>query len=66
MNLFDEEEVIRSYIRSERYEAEQNTVKEIAVRMIKAQKMTLEEIADCTELPLDFIRDLQTEIMQPS
>ena len=70
MSLFDDEEIMKSYIRSERYEAareaEQNKAKKTAVRMIKTQKMSLEEIADYTELPLDFIKDLQNEILQPS
>lgn len=74
MSLFDDEEIMKSYIRSERFEAareaakeaEQNKAKKTAVRMIKAQKMSLEEIADYTELSLDFIRDLQNEILQPS
>ena len=68
MSLFDEEEVIRSYIKSERceaaQEAEQNKAKKTAVRMIKAGKMSLEDIADYTELSLDLVKDLQSEILQ--
>lgn len=64
MSLFDEEEIMRSYIRSERYEAEQDNSKKTAIRMIKAGKMSLEEIADYTELSFDFVKDLQSEIMQ--
>ncbi len=41
MSLFDEEEVIRSYIKSERYEAEQDKAKKTAIRMIKAGKISL-------------------------
>lgn len=48
MSLFDEEEVIKSYIKSERYEAEQDKEKKTAIRMIKAGKMSLEDIADYT------------------
>ena len=64
MSLFDEEEVIRSYIKSERYEAEQDKARKTAIRMIKAGKMSLEDIADYTELSLDLVKDLQSEIMQ--
>ena len=64
MSLFDEEEVIRSYIKSERYEAEQDKAKKTAIRMIKAGKMSLDDIADYTELSLDLVKDLQNEIMQ--
>lgn len=65
MSLFDEEEVIRSYIRSERYDAAQDNSKKTAIRMMKAGKMSLEEIADYTELSLDSVRNLQNEVMQP-
>ncbi|MCM1083169.1 MAG: hypothetical protein NC428_06780, partial [Clostridium sp.] len=65
---FDEEEVIRSYIKSERYEAaqeaEQNKAKKTAIRMIKAGKMSLEDIADYTELSLDTIKELADQSMQ--
>ena len=66
MSLFDEEEVIRSYIKSERYEAEQDKARKTAVRMIKAGKMSLEDIADYTELSLDSVKDLQRGIMLPA
>ena len=32
--------------------------------MIKAGKMSLDDIADYTELSLDLVKDLQNEIMQ--
>lgn len=32
--------------------------------MIKAGKMSLEDIADYTELPLNLVKDLQSEVMQ--
>lgn len=64
MSLFDKEEVMRSYIKSERYEAEQDKAKKTAIRMIKAGKMSLEDIADYTELPLNLVKDLQSEVMQ--
>ena len=68
MSLFDEEEIMRSYIESERYEAAQEAelenTKKMAIRMIKAGKMSLEDIADYTELSLDEVKDLQSEVMQ--
>ncbi len=64
MSLYDEEEVMRSYIKSERYEAEQNKAKKTAIRMIKAGKMSLEDIADYTELSLDTIKELSNQLMQ--
>ncbi len=38
--------------------------KEIAVRMIKAGKMSLEDIADYTELSLDTIKELASQSIQ--
>ena len=45
-------------------EAEQNKAKKMAIRMIKAGKMSLEDIADYTELSLDTIKELEDQIMQ--
>ncbi len=42
--VYDEEEVMRSYIKSERYEAEQNKVKEKASLMLKNGKITVDEM----------------------
>ncbi len=47
-----------------RNEAELKGVKKTAMRMIKAGKMPLEDIADYTELPLDIIKELKKQIMQ--
>ena len=46
MSLFDEEQIMKSFIRSERHEAAQENARETAKRMIKKGKMSLEEIAD--------------------
>ena len=68
MSLFDEEEIMKSYIKSERYEAAEEAAlekaKKTAIRMIKAGKMPLEDIADYTELPLDVVKELKDEAMQ--
>lgn len=59
MSLYDQEEVMKSYIKSERYEAEQETAR----RLIKKGKMSLEEIADCVvDLSLEDIRKLEAEL----
>ena len=64
MSLYNEEEVMRSYIKSERYEAELDKAKKTAIRMIKAGKMSLEDIADYTELSLDIVKELENQAMQ--
>ena len=45
-------------------QAEQNKAKKMAIRMIKAGKMSLEDIADYTELSLDTIKELESQSMQ--
>ena len=47
-----------------RNEAELNKAKKMAVRMIKAGKMPLEDIADYTELSLDTIKELAGQSMR--
>ena len=47
-----------------RNEAELNKAKKMAVRMIKAGKMPLEDIADYTELSLDTIKELAGQSVQ--
>ncbi len=44
--------------------AELNKAKKMAVRMIRAGKMPLEDIADYTELSLDTIKELASQSMQ--
>ncbi len=45
-------------------EAEQNKAKKTAVHLIKLGKMTLEEIAEATELSLDVVKELENQSMQ--
>ena len=47
-----------------RNEAEQNKAKRTAVHLIKLGKMTLEEIAEATELSLDIVKELESQSMQ--
>ena len=65
MSLFDDEQIMKSFIRSERYEAAQESARETAKKLIKKGKMSLDEIADCVpSLSLDELRELETEVMQ--
>jgi predicted HTH domain antitoxin len=74
MSLYDEEEIMKSYIRSERYEAEQIAKKEAtqekaiktAILMLKSGKISLEDIAKFNELPIEEVKKLEEEIMQLS
>ena len=38
MNLYDEKEIMRSYIRAERYEATLDNARKTAIRLIKSGK----------------------------
>lgn len=65
MSLFDEEQIIKSYIKSERYEAAQENARETAKRMIKMGKLSLEEIADYVPtLSLKELQELEAEVLQ--
>ena len=44
--------------------AKQDNAKKTAVRLIKIGKMTLEEIAEATELSLDIVKELESQSMQ--
>ena len=52
MSLFDEEQIRKSFIKSERYVATQENAREAAKGMIKKGKMLLKEL-----------KELETEIM---
>ena len=66
MVLYDEEEIMRSYLESERHEIrleeryEANI--ETAKRMLLKKKYSLEEIADCAELPIQVVEELASEL----
>ena len=61
MSLFDEEQIMKSFIRSERHDADRET----AERMIKMGKLSLDEIALCVpSLSSDELRELEAEVMQ--
>ncbi|MCM1106805.1 MAG: hypothetical protein NC355_07670 [Blautia sp.] len=61
MSLFDEEQIIKSYIKSERYEE----TKENARRLLKLGKIKIDEISDCfPDLIDNDIKELEAEVMQ--
>ncbi len=61
MSLFDEEQILKSFIRSERHDE----ARETAERIIKMGKLSLEEIALCvSSLSLDELKELEEEVMQ--
>ena len=60
--LYDEQEVMRSYIESEVYEATQEATQnakiEIAKRFLRMGKLSYEEIADGSELTIEEVKKL--------
>ena len=61
MSLFDEEQIIKSFIRSERHDADRET----AERMIKDGELSLEKIARYVPaLSMEELKELEAEIMQ--
>ena len=61
-----EEEVLKSHIKSERYEAAQDKARKTAIHLIKLRQMSLEDIAEATELSIDSVKELEKELMQLS
>ena len=72
MVLYDEQEIMRSYVESEVHEARLEERREatyeanikMAKRMLLKKKYSLEEIADCAELPLEVVKELEDELFQ--
>lgn len=63
MSLLDEEQIIKSFIKSERHDE----ARETAERMIRKGKMSLEEIAEYVpSLSLEELKELENEVMQLS
>ena len=61
IQAINEEQIIKSFIRSERHDAGRET----AERMIKMGKLSFDEIALCVpSLSLDELRELEAEVMQ--
>ncbi len=61
MSLFDEEQIMKSYIRSERYDV----VREKALLMLKSGKITVDELEEFfPELLESDIKELENEVVQ--
>ena len=65
MSLFDDEQIMRTYLRdaanTAAYEADRST----AERLIKMGKLSLEDIADCVpSLSFDELKEIEAEVMQ--
>ncbi len=60
MSLFDDEQIMKSFIKSERHDE----ARETAERLIKKGKMSLDEIAECIPtLSFDELKELEAEVM---
>ena len=60
MSLFDDEQIMKAYIRSERHDADVETAK----RLLKMEKLSFEEIAIGTGLTVEEVEEIESEIMQ--
>ena len=61
MSLFDEEQIMKSFIRSERHDADRET----AERMIKDGELSLEKIARYVPaLSMEELKEIEVEVMQ--
>jgi hypothetical protein len=60
MNLFDEEQIMKTYAR----DLQKQAVKDTARRMIAMGKMTLEEVGECVPaLTMAELREIEAEVM---
>ena len=65
MSLFDDEQIMKSFIRSERHEAAQDKVKEKAILMLQKGKISVDEIQTFfPELSVEEIEEVKGEVMQ--
>ena len=65
MRLFDEEQIMKSFIKSERYEAAQDKVKEKAILMLEKGRISLEEIPIFfPELSDEEIAEIKARVIQ--
>lgn len=63
MSLFNEEQIMKSYIKSERYEAEQESLKNAALTMIRLGKITVQDIESCfPTLSKEIVEEIEQEI----
>ncbi len=63
--MYDEKEILLEYIESERYEAEKKADKRPAIQMIKAGRMSVDEVMQFfPSLTSDDVKELQEELLQ--
>lgn len=63
--MYDEKEILLEYIESERYEAEKKADKRNAIQMIKAGKLSIDEVMQFfPSLTSDDVKELQEELLQ--
>ncbi len=65
MSLFDDEEIMRTYLKDAANTAAYEADRATAERMIKKGKMSLEDIADCVPtLSFEELKKMEAEVMQ--
>ncbi len=65
MSLFDNEQIMKTYLKDAANTAAYEADRATAERMIKKGKMSLEDIADCVpSLSLDELKEIEAEVMQ--
>ena len=63
--MYDEKEILLEYIESERYEAEKKADKRNAIKMIKAGRLSIDEVMQFfPSLTSDDVKELQEELLQ--
>ena len=62
MVLYDEEEIMRSYVESERYEAKRDEKIETAKRMLNDGALSMDKVAEFSNLPIEVIEKLAGEL----
>lgn len=65
MSLFDDEQIMKTYLKDAANTAAYEADRATAERMIKKGKMSLEDIADCVPtVTYDELKKMEAEIMQ--
>jgi hypothetical protein len=63
--MYDEKKILLSYIESERYEAAEEATKKAAAQMIRAGKISIEEVPQFfPTLSSDDVKELENELLQ--
>ena len=62
MVLYDEEEIMRSYVESERHDAWYDSKIDTARRMLDDGTLSLDKVAEFSNLPIEVIRELSDEL----